>query len=886
MGAGASVASLQQNGVEYASSGVKSGFLYRELPATVPNLVPNGSFESGSTSPTSWSFVNNSAGTWAFDTTNKTAGTRSMKVTIPGTTAKRSPMLTSGTLSVLPSTTYTLSAQMKTSGLSYSLSLFVVVQASDGTSTQLGLSSPTGTNGWALKSLKFTTQANAVSAFLKAEIYNGYGTGWLDDVQMSDAFGGRVPVAFGGSVASDSGGMTQTASASGLNLNARFTSVGTAIRVDATLTDTTGQDRPVEVSFRLPLDVVGWSWDNNFVSSSVIQDGVRYENLDYTIGKQGRSLYPFASVRNGVAAFSLAVPMGPKMQRFSYDTVNGLRSVWDLGLSAAATKTPSKASWTFWIYSQKAAWGFRAAAEKYYALNPSSFTTSVKLNGAWMLGGSASVTNFQDFGWAVEEGDGLAQITFANPNGILSYHYVDPSGWFRQFPSYTGGSQPPYNTIISALNSDAASGTGTTVDSAPVTEMAQAVINSSPYTDQQLYQVMSSYYFWYKNTYQIFPVMPDPDIPAPSMWSVLKKYSFDGRIAMWQNIGNHLDGIFLDNLSYIFASKENYRRALWAYSNVPLTFSYSTRKVTQFNGFAIAEFVQSAKSYLAGKGLGLMGSGTAADQIWVSPSLDIMGGEVQGAESSDLAYVRRTLSYGKSWSNLQVPPSGTGPPTAAQVLAYFQQALSLGYFPGFNGSYWTTPTVYERDRALFKQYMPLIKKIVAAGWRPVTYATPSNPAIYVERFDDQVGNTFYLTAHNTGYSTTSYQMTVDGASLDAGSGTITLKELLGNTTLSASRSGSNILFSDSLAPGETALYEMTTASGCDATYGDLNEDGQVDATDLVILSHYLVGNMTQGTAPFTAPLAKADLDRSGTVDAVDLVILQNYLAGNLACLPK
>jgi hypothetical protein len=79
---------------------------------------------------------------------------------------------------------------------------------------------------------------------------------------------------------------------------------------------------------------------------------------------------------------------------------------------------------------------------------------------------------------------------------------------------------------------------------------------------------------------------------------------------------------------------------------------------------------------------------------------------------------------------------------------------------------------------------------------------------------------------------------------------------------------------------------MTIASGCDATYGELNQDGKVDATDLVILSHYLVGNMTQGTAPFTAPLAKADLDRSGTVDAVDLVILQNYLAGNLACLPK
>ena len=68
------------------------------------------------------------------------------------------------------------------------------------------------------------------------------------------------------------------------------------------------------------------------------------------------------------------------------------------------------------------------------------------------------------------------------------------------------------------------------------------------------------------------------------MWSVLKKYSVDGRIAMWQSAGNHLDGIFLDNLSYIFANKENYRRSLWAYSNVPLTFSYTTRKVMQYNG--------------------------------------------------------------------------------------------------------------------------------------------------------------------------------------------------------------------------------------------------------------------------------------------------------------
>jgi len=126
---------------------------------------------------------------------------------------------------------------------------------------------------------------------------------------------------------------------------------------------------------------------------------------------------------------------------------------------------------------------------------------------------------------------------------------------------------------------------------------------------------------------------------------------------------------------------------------------------------------------------------------------------------------------------------------------------------------------------------------------------------------------------------------VDGADLQIGSGAVTVQELVGNTSRAVTRSGSNVLFSDTLTPGQTALYQITEATSCDPTYGDLNQDGRVDATDLVILSNYLVGNMTPGTAPFSAPLSKADLNRSGTVDAVDLVILQNYLVGNVTCLP-
>ena len=287
---------------------------------------------------------------------------------------------------------------MKTSGLStggLGAALYLMEQDAAGEWTQRGLDSQTGTTGWTTKSFTYTSSPDAVKGYFQAEIYSGYGTAWLDDVQLWDVYGGRVPVAFGGAVTSDAGGLTQTASASGLSLSARFTGVGSAIKVDATLTDTTGQDRMIELGFRLPLDVAGWDWEQNAVTSVPIVDGTRYENLDAIFGQQTHSVYPFATVRDASAgAFSLATPMVPQMNRFSYDTAWGLRVVWDLGLSAAA-KTPSKATVSFWIYTQAPQWGFRAAAEKYYQLNASSFTSTVTLQGAWVLAADGSLAAFQ-----------------------------------------------------------------------------------------------------------------------------------------------------------------------------------------------------------------------------------------------------------------------------------------------------------------------------------------------------------------------------------------------------------------------------------------------------------------------------------------------------------
>ena len=78
-----------------------------------------------------------------------------------------------------------------------------------------------------------------------------------------------------------------------------------------------------------------------------------------------------------------------------------------------------------------------------------------------------------------------------------------------------------------------------------------------------------------------------------------------------------------------------------------------------------------------------------------------------------------------------------------------KRSLAYGMFPGFfshnasQGHYFTRPPLYERDRDLFKQYVPLCKLVAEAGWEPVTLAYSSDPRVYVERFGSR-----FLTVFN------------------------------------------------------------------------------------------------------------------------------------------
>ena len=104
---------------------------------------------------------------------------------------------------------------------------------------------------------------------------------------------------------------------------------------------------------------------------------------------------------------------------------------------------------------------------------------------------------------------------------------------------------------------------------------------------------------------------------------------------------------------------------------------------------------------------------------------------------AELLY-RRALCKGKPFCFLMNTRFEEFP--SELVEKYMQRSLAYGMFPGFfshnasEGHYFARPELYNRDRPLFKKYVPLCKLVAEAGWDPVTRARCTDERVYVERF--------------------------------------------------------------------------------------------------------------------------------------------------------
>jgi hypothetical protein len=183
---------------------------------------------------------------------------------------------------------------------------------------------------------------------------------------------------------------------------------------------------------------------------------------------------------------------------------------------------------------------------------------------------------------------------------------------------------------------------------------------------------------------------------------------------------------------------------------------------------------------------------------FLCPWLDVMGtetdwlrnGQYQPASDAQMS-LWRTMSGRKPYLLLMNTDFNAFTPD--RVEKYFQRSLFYGIFPGMfshnaaDNPYWQNPTWYNRDRPLFKKYMPLIQRIAEAGWQPVTDARCDNPRIYVERFGPDTSGTHYVTLMNDSPQPQSGQVTIDTAALKMGEPQ-TANELVSGRALTLGRS--------------------------------------------------------------------------------------------------
>ncbi len=155
-----------------------------------------------------------------------------------------------------------------------------------------------------------------------------------------------------------------------------------------------------------------------------------------------------------------------------------------------------------------------------------------------------------------------------------------------------------------------------------------------------------------------------------------------------------------------------------------------------------------------------MANGCPTRYWWMAALFDVMGQEINWKidggwvpMSAEEMWYRRALCGKKPYCLLM--NSDFDRWTVEDTRRYFMRCAAYGFFPSFfshnayDKNYWEQPAWYNRDRPVFKQFIPVLQTIGRAGWEPVTWGRSDSPReILVERFAAGDSGPQYWTVHN------------------------------------------------------------------------------------------------------------------------------------------
>jgi len=539
-------------------------------------------------------------------------------------------------------------------------------------------------------------------------------------------------------VAAGSGFVRIERQALGLQLECAQTKDDGVTFFDVTLSDTTGKDRAVTLLYAVPIGAEGWRWLHHPRTTMVAEPGREYMNASrFRVGANGRlSRYPLGAVRNINRGLGIGIDMArPAFFRIGANSATGeLFLAYDIGL---APEKPT-ARVRFCTFTFDPSCDFRSALARYYAIFPDHFRCRTPEQGLWMpFAKISAVKDFQDFGFKFKEGNN--ETAWDDAHGIITFRYTEPHTWWMRMPKET-----------------------------PRT-MEAALAEAKRLADKGDRRARALFVSGYHNESGDYPArLLDTPWCNGAVWSMSSLPGIQGEVTDFKNKWSpsireklygpkrqgDLDGEYVDSSEGYVTDELDFRRDHFAAADAPLTFSPDSHKPGIFRGLVAFEYVRAVARDVHAMGKLMMANGAPTRLCWLAPMLEVLGTETnwhrggtwRPMADADLLY-RRAMCKGKPYCFLMNTRFEEF--SHELVERYMKRALAYGMFPGFfshnasQGHYFTRPELYDRDRPLFKKYVPLCRKVAEAGWEPITQAHSSHPKVYVERFGDR-----YLTVFN------------------------------------------------------------------------------------------------------------------------------------------
>ena len=515
--------------------------------------------------------------------------------------------------------------------------------------------------------------------------------------------------------------------------------------LQVTLTNPDDKDRCLTLVHAVPF--IATTWCEHPRSDIAIEPNSEYVLTTSmpNIGSNGRlSLYPFAAaiaprvVQSGnepsrLVAYGVGIDL--KTPGFFRTGYNSGTSELFVAVDIALTKESPTAKINIVEFRFNSQYGFRGALDAYYELFPDYFASRTPEQGVWMPFTSIStVEGHEDFGFKFKEGDN--ETAWDDAHDILTFRYTEPGTWWMPIPDNVPHN---YDTALAEAKRLAENNNA----------RALALFKSGMYDAEGKLSCQILDTPWTKGA--VWSTNDMPEIEGGSFalkWSPQIFERYYGRTDR-----GILDGEYIDSAEAYVTTPLDYRRENFAAARTPLVFSQEDHQPAIFKGLMLFEYSRKIAEDMHQHDKLTFANSTPDRLCWLAPWFDIMGTETdwnrggRWSPMSDSAMLyRRALCGAKPYCFLMNTEFTQWSYDMSE--RFMKRSLAYGMFQGFfsadasTRTYFSQPDLYNRDRPLFKKYVPLCKLVAESGWQPITRATSSAPKVYVERFGEHYFTVF------------------------------------------------------------------------------------------------------------------------------------------------